>query len=142
MADLDPLIRVRKHVIEQKQKFLAELYRQAEELKGQRDALESQLAIESAKTKGMDAEFLKFFLPYSESVKARVEEIDEDRARLETRVTMAQDDMRAAFAELKKIEIIDERRTAEDRAAQDKKESNELDEIAINMFQRNGDEGT
>ena len=34
MADLNPLIRVRRHVVEQKQKMLAELYRQAEELEG------------------------------------------------------------------------------------------------------------
>ena len=32
LANLKPLIRVRKHAVEQKQKFLAELYRQAEEL--------------------------------------------------------------------------------------------------------------
>lgn len=39
MADLNPLIRVRKHTVEQKQKFLAELYRQADELQNHKAAL-------------------------------------------------------------------------------------------------------
>ena len=32
MADLEALIRVRRHAVEQKQKILAELYKQADEL--------------------------------------------------------------------------------------------------------------
>ena len=136
MADLAPLIRVRKHDIEQKQKTLAELYRQEEELKKQRDILETQLAIESEKTKDMDAEMLKFFAPYAESVNNQIEEIDGHRAKIEQLITMAQEDMRAAFAELKKIEIIAERRDSEQLAVLDKKDADELDEIAIDAFRR------
>ena len=139
MADLKPLIRVRKHDIEQKQKTLAELYRQAEELKKRRDTLEVQLAIEREKTSDMDAEMLKFFGPYSESVKTQIEGIDDDRDKLEQLITMAQEDMRAAFAELKKVEIIAERRAADELAELDKKDADELDEIAIDGFRRSED---
>ncbi len=139
MADLAPLIRVRKHDIEQKQKTLAELYRQAEALKDQRDALETQLAIEAEKTKDMGEEMLGFFEPYAISTRAQVEKIDGDRQKMESIIKMAQNDMRDAFAELKKIEIIDERRAEEALAALDKKDADELDEIAIDAFRRDED---
>ena len=136
MADLVPLIRVRRHAIEQKQKFLATLYAQAEELKNQRDTLETQLAIEGEKTKEMGAEMMQFFAPYADSARARIEEIDEDRERLEKRIEVAQNEMRDAFAELKKIEIIDDRRAQEELAELEKREAEFLDEIGIDGFRR------
>lgn len=140
MADLDPLIRVRKHSIEQKQKFLAELYRQAEEMDRQKKALEDQLREEQESVRNMGAEMLGFFGNYSKAVKERIEEIDESRMRLENRIRMAQDDMRDAFAELKKIEIIQERRRAEEADELARKESDLLDEIGIEGFRRNKSE--
>ncbi len=139
MAELNSLIRVRKHAIEQKQKMLAELYRHAEELKNRRDTLETQLAIESEKTKDMDTELLSFFEPYARNVRHSIEGIDNARDEMEIRIKSAQDDMRDAFAELKKIEIIDERRKAEAIAELNKKDSAALDEIAIDRFMRKGD---
>lgn len=136
MANLKGLIRVRKHAVEQKQKFLAELYRQAEQLKDQKTRLLDQLEKEEDKVKEMDVEMLSYFGPYSEAVKGRVEDIDHAAKILETRISIAQDDMRAAFAEMKKIEITDQRRMDEAQAALDKKESTELDEAAIEGFRR------
>ena len=49
--------------------------------------------------------------------------------------------MRRAFAELKKIEITQERREDEEEKAINKKESAELDEIAIEGFRRKQDDG-
>lgn len=136
MSDLLPLIRVRKHAIEQKQKFLAELYRQAEELQRQRDTLETQMAIETEKTKNLEADMQRYFEPYARSVKMRIADIDADREKLEQRISRAQDEMREAFAELKKIEIIDDRRAEEELAELEKREAEILDEIAIDQFQR------
>ena len=51
MADLHSLIRVRKHAVEQKQKFLAELYRQSEELTAQKQRFLDQLAEEKERIK-------------------------------------------------------------------------------------------
>ncbi len=137
MADLDPLIRVHKHAIDQKQKFLAELYRQAEELAAQKQTMLNQLEEEKEKVKDMDVAMLSYMGPYSEAVKARVAEIDEAAATLEARIEIARDDLREAFAELKKIEITQERRAAEELAAINKKESEMLDEIALDTFRRN-----
>ena len=139
MAELNSLIRVHKHEIEQRQKALAALYKKSEDLKTQRDTLETQLAIESEKTKDMEPELLEFFMPYAQKTRKEIEAIDDARTRLENRIKLAQDDMRDAFAELKKIEIIDDRRRAEFLAEIEKKESDMMDEIAIDGFNRKGD---
>ncbi len=136
MADLNPLIRVRKHVVEQKQKFLSELYKHAEELDQQKVTLLAQLAEEQEKTAEMGVEFQAYFAPYAESVKHRVADIDHARGQLEVRIEIGREDIRKAFAELKKIEITQERREGEEQAEIDKKESDELDEIGIEVYRR------
>ncbi len=136
MADLNPLIRVRKHVVEQKQKFLAELYRQAEDFENQKQALEDQLEEEQEKVQEMGVEMLSYFGHYSDAVKERVEEIDEAAARLNTRIEIAREDMRQAFAELKKIEITQEAREQAELDELKKKEAAELDEIGIEAYRR------
>jgi len=139
MAELDPLIRIRKHEVEQKQKSLAALYKRAQDLKDERDALEAQLAIEAEKTREMDADYLSYFGAYSDKVQKEIETIDRKRSKLENQIKMAQDQVRDAFAELKKVEIINDRRKEEELAALDKKEADELDEIAIDGFRRKGE---
>lgn len=140
MADLNPLIRVRKHAIEQKQKFLADLYRQSEALAEERKKILDQLELEKQKIADMGAEMLGFFGHYSESVKTRVEEIDQAAAKLEVRIRVAQDEMQEAFAELKKIELIQERRDEEEAEALLKKENQTLGEIGIDGFRRRAEE--
>src|SRR5688572_17752076 len=105
MADLNPLIRVREHTVEQKQKFLAELYRQAENLAAQKRALEDELAAERDKLKENNSvDMLKYFGVYTEAVKGRIENIESAIEMLNTRINIAREDMREAFAEFKKIE--------------------------------------
>lgn len=135
-ADLHPLIRVQKHALEQKQKFLAELYRHAEEYEGQKTTMLTTLDEEREKLDGMDVEMLSYFGPYEESVKSRVEEIDQALLTLNTRIDLAREDIRDAFAELKKIEITQEEREAEEKRGVDKKQSAELDEIGLEVFRR------
>lgn len=140
MADLDPLIRVRKHALEQKRKFLAELYRQAEELENQKTTLLDQLEEEREKLREMEADMLSYFGPYSEAVKTRVADIDEARSKLEIRIQAAQEDMRTSFAALKKIEITQEQRELAEENALNRKEAAELDEIGLEVFRRQRDE--
>lgn len=136
MADLDPLIRLRKHVVDQRQKFLAELYRQAEELQAQKQLLLTTLEEERSKLQGLGIEMISYFGPYSEAVRGRVADIDEAAKKLDARIDVARDAMREAFSDLKKIEITQERREAEEQAEIDKKESQALDEIGLESFRR------
>lgn len=136
MAKLDGLIRVRKHALDQKQKFVAELYRQAEQLQNQKVTMLEQLDEEQEKVKEFGVEMLSYFGPYSVAVKERVKEIDQATETLETRIEIAREDMRTAYNELKKIEITKERRDDEEQREINKKESDELDAIAIEGFNR------
>lgn len=140
MADLDPLIRVRKHAVEQKQKFLAELYRQAEELEGQKKNMLDTLAEERKKVDEMGVEALGYFGAYSQAVKGRVEDINEAMKKLNNRIEIARDDMARAFEDLKKIEITQERREAEEKKAIKKKEDDAMDEIALEGYRRKVEE--
>ncbi len=141
MADLHALIRVRRHTVEQKQKVLADLYRKAEELENQKKELNETLAMERRKLDEMGVEALGYFGRYSEVVRERSEEIDESMKRLNNRIEVAREEVRLAFSELKKIQITQENREAEEKKARDKKESALLDDIAIEGYRRRQDEG-
>ena len=137
MADLNPLIRVRKHTVEQKQKFLAELYRQADELQNHKAALQRQMKEERDALEKMNTvDMIAAFSTYVEAVKERLSDIDEAMKKLETRIEIAREDMREAFAEFKKIEITQERREAEEYRAIEKKQAELLDEAAIEGYRR------
>ena len=139
-ADLNPLIRIQKHALEQKQKFLAELYRHAEEYENQKKTMLTTLDEEREKLDGMGVEMLSYFGPYEQNVKSRVKEIDQALLTLNTRIDFAREDIREAFAELKKIEITQEERDAKEKRGIDKKQSNELDEIGLEVFRRKQNE--
>jgi hypothetical protein len=47
--------------------------------------------------------------------------------------------MRAAFAEMKKIEIVQRTRQEKEEAELNRKEAQELDEIGIEVFRRRGE---
>lgn len=137
MADLNPLIRVRKHTVEQKQKFLAELYRQADELQNHKAALQRQMKEERDALEKMNSvDMITAFSAYVEAVKERISDIDEAMKKLETRIEIAREDMREAFAEFKKIEITQERREAEEFRLLEKRQSELLDEVALEGFRR------
>ena len=140
MADLKSLIRVRKHTVEQKQKAVADLYRVSEELQNQKTDLLDNLSLEEQKLKDMSIEMLSYFGPYSVAVKERVADLDKKSETLEKRIMIAQEDMRAAYAELKKVEITQERREEEEAKELKDKESAELDEIAIEGYRRKLDD--
>ncbi len=141
MADLEPLIRVRRHTVEQKQKFLAELYRQAELLASTRQALLDGLQSERDAVEGSgDPEMLRDYKRYADGIRKKIAGIDKELRRLDTRIEIAREDMRDAFAELKKIEITHERREDEARAELKKQEAQTLDEIAVEGFRRRDDQ--
>lgn len=141
MADLNPLIRVRKHTVEQKQKFLAGLYREAEELAAKKRNLQEEVEKERRALESLESpEAAAQFGLYAEAVRGRIAKIDEAAGKLEVRIKIAQDDMRDAFAELKKIEITQRRRDEEEQEEIDKKESAELDAIGIESHRRNGEQ--
>lgn len=136
MADLEALMKMHRHGLEDKQKRLAELYAQAGALEDKKTQMLGQLAKEKETAQAMDVGMLSYFGPYSDAVKDEVEEIDRKLEQLEKRIEFAREEMRAAFAELKKIEITHDRRKAELAKERLMKEIQELDEIALQGYLR------
>ncbi|MDH5722885.1 MAG: flagellar FliJ family protein [Alphaproteobacteria bacterium] len=140
MADLNSLIRVRRHVVKQKQKFLTTLYDQADALEEQKQAMLAQLTIEKVKIEEMGTQMRPFFDQYAKAINERISDLDDAADTLNKRIEMAREEVREAFAEVKKIEIIQQRRESEEREKRDKEEAKSLDEIAIEAIQRKKDE--
>lgn len=141
MAELKSLIRLKSHQLDQKKRALAELYKQRDEVQQRKDDMLEQMQKErqiADADGGIDTQMS--YLRYAENVKMEIERIDQDLAKLDDRISKAQDIMRDAFAELKKIETVQERREQEEEDAQRKKEDQEMDEIGIEQHRRQNEE--
>lgn len=137
MANLKPLIRLRKYRVEEKQKVLAELFRQSELLEGRKRVLLSDMDREekmAQESSSIDAMFA--FVAYAARVHTEIEKLDMIMAKMEPRILKAQDEMREAFSEQKKAEIIQEQREDEEKKEIAKKENTNLDEVGVELFRR------
>lgn len=136
-SDLSGLIKLRRHTVEEKQRALAELYRQAETIETSRQTLLNRLQSErTLLEKSGTLEMYAYFGRFSQNIHRMVERLALEKEKLETRIHIAQDDMREAFAALKRIEIVQANRKAEEKRAEQEKETRELDEIGLEGFRR------
>ena len=138
MADLKGLIKLRRNTVEEKQKVLGEIYRQMEAIENQKKDLQDKLKRErAALDENMDIEARSYFGRFQDVVNAKIENLTAQANTLEGKLQIAQEDVRAAFAEQKRVEIVHDRRLEEERQAINNKESQELDAIGIEGFRRN-----
>jgi flagellar protein FliJ len=88
----------------------------------------------------MDPRMLAWFGSYAQAVREKIKALAQGMARLETRIQIAREDMREAFADFKKIEITQGRRDKAEEAELEKKESRDLDESGLETHRRRGEE--
>lgn len=137
MADLEALIRLRRHAVEEKQKVLAEIFRQVEVIEEQKKNLLDRLAMErKALDENENIETRAYYGRFEGVIRSDVERLDGERASMETRIQLAQEEVRAAFADMKRVEIVHKRRLAEAAKELSDKEDAELDEIGLDGFRR------
>ncbi len=137
MADLKPLIRFRKHLVDEKQKMLSQLYRDAEKIEQSKQAILDQMEKESTLANEMGStEAHQYLGRYLEGARKKIKALDASLKKMEVRIAAAQEDIRNAFAEMKKVEIIQTRREDEEERVEDKKESDTLDEMGIERFNK------
>jgi len=141
MADLDPLIRYRKHGVEEKQRALARLYEELEKLAHNKAALERQIEDETALAKEMGTvDALRDLDLFRKATKKRIAALGLAIEKMEVRIVAAQEDMREAFSDMKKVEITARERKKREKKDQNRKESRELDEIGIEQHRRKSEE--
>lgn len=140
MADLDPLIRLRKFTVDEKQKIVAALYREAEKVEEAKAHLQKQIEDERvlAEEKN-DFETVKAYGLFVDNARHKIDDFNDFLAEINAKIELAQDDLREAFSELKKVEIIQRNRELEARAEETRRENIGLDEIAGEVFRRRDD---
>lgn len=138
MADLEGLIRLKRHTVEERQKILAEIYRQMEVVEHRKKELLERLAAErAALDHNENIETRAYYGRFEGVIRGNIDALDGELRKLETRLDIAQEEVRAAFADMKRVEIVHDRRVREDKQALKDKESQEMDEIGIEGFRRN-----
>ncbi len=137
MADLDPLIRYRKYGVDEKQRLLAQLYREADELAQKKQQIQEQMMKETALAEEMGgAETLAYLGRYLEGARTKIRGLEAAISKMEVRIELAREEMRVAFAEMKKVDIVNENRKKEEAAEIKAKEEQELAEVAIDQYRR------
>jgi len=137
MANLKPLIKLRKFQVEEKQKILAALLREVEKIETKKRSIlvsikeERKIAEESDNYETQAA-----YRHYAEAARVQVKLLEAEIGKYDFLIKRAQDDMRDAFAEQKKIEIIQEQREAAEEAAETAKDNAVMDEIGLTGFSR------
>lgn len=130
------LIRYNEWQVDEKRKVLADLFAMADELQRQAEQLVVTTSVEQVKAS--TSEVGHFGYPgFAQGVIARRQNIEQSRAELEAQIVIAQDALQLAYQELKKIEIMEERRKEKERKEFARREQGELDEVAQNRFAAN-----
>ncbi len=141
MANLLSLIKLRRHNVDEKQKVLAELYRQIELIENSKDTLMERLRTERAVLDQHGTlEMYAYFGRFSQNIQRMIERLNLEKQKLEVRVQIAQDDVREAFANMKRIEIVQQEREKAEKKEQADKETREMDEIGLEGFRRQEEE--
>jgi hypothetical protein len=138
MADLNPLIRLNKFQLEEKQRFLARLYADMEALEIEKKAILDSVESEKQAVDSMvdDVSMMVAFLNYFQKSKQAIEERNKQISSLEIKIGRAIEEMRLAFGELKKIEITRDRRLQEIAQENKKREDALFSEIALEIYRR------
>lgn len=135
MSDLKPLIRFQKYKLDEKQRFIARLFAEADKIYGHKKrALDEVLRERAYVDASDDPHVITGFLSYQGLMKKKIALINVEISRIDARIEIAQDDLREEFTELKKFEIVQRRRLQRRRREMEKREMAIFDDIAVQSF--------
>ncbi len=86
--------------------------------------------------KEFNYELAEFWHAKHSQIYTELKKLDFLISKMEPRIIKAQDEMREAFSEQKKAEIIQEQREKEEAEKIAKKENSNLDDIGVEVFRR------
>lgn len=130
------LIRYNEWQVDERRKVLAELFSAVEELERQEERLTVTTSVEQAQATTSEVGAYSYG-GFAQGVIQRRQNIEQSRAWLEEQIVTAQEALQQAYQELKKIQIMEERRREKERKKLALLEQVELDEIAQNRFTLN-----
>ena len=130
------LIRYNEWQVDERRKVLAELFAAVEELERQEERLTVTTSVEQVEATTSEVGAFSYG-GFAQGVIVRRQNIAKSSAWLEEQIETAQEELQLAYQELKKIEIMEERRKEKERKKFAQLEQAELDEIAQNRFTSN-----
>ena len=138
MKPFDTLIRLSEQQLDEKRRQLAALEDRLDAARLQRKAIDDELVREQGLAT-QDSSALFAYGAYAAEVIRRRERADALILLVEREAEVARDDVRTAFAELKRYQITHDRKLAELARTRAAKEQIELDEIAQQLDRRKDD---
>lgn len=139
MKSLHTLIRLQRQKVDELKRKTVALENQKHVLTAKMDALAGELRRE-LELASATAEMGGFFGDFAERIRGRRAELEQEVRKLDKQIDDLSTQLRTVFGELKKYEIVLERRRAEAHAKEAKEENSQLDEIALQQHARKGDE--
>lgn len=135
MADLDGLLRLRDWELDEKRRALGAVLEKRQSLVDLLEKLGRDLEREQEIAAG-SLEAARTFPAFARTMINRREAIRERIAAVDHEVTAAEDAVREAFQELKKLQVTAERRAEAARLEELRLEQSALDEIALQKARR------
>lgn len=127
-----PLIRLARFKVEELQKQMAEIDRARMAILDQIEQLEASVPGEQAVAAESREGFIAYG-SYAQSVIRRKENLRASQAEVDVQAAALRERLETAFAELKKYELLEERRLGRIQAAARNAEQAEMDEIAAQV---------
>ena len=137
MKSLQTLIDLKQQELDEQRRILVQLEEEMERLKAQEAELKKELAREGD-IASKQPDMARYFGAFAQGNEQQQEQTREKQATINTLVEKQRDVITEAFAELKKMEIVKEKRETEEQANADRKETEELDEIGLRKFTEGG----
>lgn len=137
MADLAGIIRFKRFQLDEKRQALAGWHRFADELRADRTQLEQSIATEQrVALESVDPNTTLSFGAFVRVALDRRQRIDESLAKIEAQVEAATEEVREAFADLKRFEQTQAQRQSRESLRRARIETAQLDEIGLEGYRR------
>ncbi len=129
------LIRYRSWIVDERRKVLGDLYSQMTALDVEDDQIVISMSVEQVNANTVEVGTYAY-PQFLNAAMGKREQIANAKEALEEEISVAKEELVEAYQELKKIEVLEERRLAREKVEQNRREQGELDEIATDRYRR------
>lgn len=130
MKSRETLIRLKKFQVDERRRRLAQIEAMVAEFERMAADLEREITLEQERA-GIHDPAHYAYPTYAKAAIGRRENIKRSKADLTSQLEAAREALGDAFNELKKVELIEERDQARERAAEAAREQAELDQVGL-----------
>lgn len=130
MKSRETLLRLKRFHVEEKRRRVAQIETMIGEFERMANDLEREIAVEESRAGISDPSHFAY-PTYAKAALQRRDNLRRSAAELKTQLDDAQAELRDAFDELKKVEVLDDREHARERAVDGARDQAELDRIGL-----------